>query len=56
MSEYTAVKQQTRVLDKFNKLTERYNRAGGFIKPSSKLSCETPEPRQSRWGEMFARK
>jgi hypothetical protein len=43
MSEYTADKQQTRPLDKFNKLTEKYNQAGGFIKPSSKLSCEAPE-------------
>ena len=51
MSEYTAVKQQTRVLDKFNRLTEKYNQAGVFIKPTSKLSCEAPEPRQSRRGE-----
>ena len=43
MSEYTADKQQTRVLDKFNSLTEEYNQAGGFIKHISKLSCETPE-------------
>ena len=46
----------TTVLDKFNKLTKEFSQAGDFIKPTIKLSYETPELLLSWRGEMWAHK